>query len=172
MNFTTWIESSLNYLKQSTVNAFPNTTKRQHVVNEIQITQINPTPYIGVNTLYIKAEALNTNENTKYHPVILFKGLKYHNTKEEENLVNLIINNKNYFFEKLSLENSDVLLRCNCNDFFFRFHHYDHEDKSLYGPNRKQYYGKGLWEANPTKSPGMCKHLMALIDELKNNNFF
>ena len=77
-----------------------------------------------------------------------------------------------YNFGKLSLENNDVLLRCNCNDFKCRFNFYDHIDKSLYGNKRKKYENLGGAPANPMKLPGMCKHIMKTAQALKDAGLF
>ena len=169
MEFKTWIESSLDELKQSAILAFPNTTKRQHAIDEIEISNVKITPFLGVKTLYAKALAHNINNGNEYNSVILFKGLNYQEQKNNNN-IEINVNGIHYYFNKLSLENTQVLLRCNCQDFKNRFHHYNHIDKSLQGPNRKKYIGQGLWEANPQKLPGMCKHIMKMVETLKQIN--
>jgi hypothetical protein len=154
MQFNTWLnESSLNDLYDSAVEAFPNTTKRQHVVDTIKISNLRTTPFLGVKTLFSKA--LAQNEGREYNPIILFKKVKYY--KE----------NSNNLLEKLSLDDN-VNIRCQCKDFLWRFHHFDHLDRSLYGSNRKKYQAKNNpGSANPMELPGMCKHLMAFAKSLK-----
>lgn len=166
MEFKTWLESSLHDLKQNAILAFPNTTKRQHAIDEVEIVNLKYTPYLGVKTLYVKSLAQNITNGKEYNPVILFKGLDFQEQKNN-NTIEIKADGQNYLIQKLSLENTQVLLRCNCKDFFWRFHNEDHTDKSLQGPNRKKYEGQGLWVANPLKLPGMCKHLMALVNTLK-----
>ena len=154
-------------LYQSSVDAFPGTTKRQHAVDPIKITNIRWLPYLGVRTLFVRAEARN--ENRHYNPMVLFKNVQYHNANAQGR-IRLATNNRTYFLEQLSLENTDVLLRCQCEDFKWRFQHFDKLDKSLYGSNRKKYealYDPG--SANPKKMPGMCKHLMVLTTILKSS---
>ena len=171
MEFKTWLESSLHDLKQNAILAFPATTRRQHAINEIEIVNLKYTPYLGVNTLYVKGLAHNVTNGKEYNPVMLFKGLHYQEQKGN-NSAEIQADGQTYAFEKLSLEGTNVLLRCNCKDFLWRFHNEDHVDKSLQGPNRKKYEGQGIWEANPLKLPGMCKHLMALIEALKEAQVF
>ena len=154
-------ESSANQLYQSAVLAFPNTRRRQHVIGPVQITQLSYTPFVGMNTLFIRGAAVNE-ENT-YKPMVLFKKVNYGKG------ISISDNNgMRYFLEQLSTEKNDVLVRCDCGDFFWRFVHYNYLDHSLYGRNRKKYEGQGLWKANPLEMPGMCKHLMKLMVELKN----
>jgi hypothetical protein len=160
MMFKEWIklnESSSQDLYDSAVEAFPNTTKRQHATQPIKISTIKWTPYLGMNTLFVKA--LAQNEGREYNPIILFKGVKY----LDEGGISVMGDMGRVFLEKLSLNDNHVALRCNCPDFSWRFNYFNHVDKSLYGRKRKKYealYNPG--SANPMEMPGMCKHLMKL----------
>lgn len=160
------IESSLTDLYKSTVNAFPNTTKRQHATDPIKIVELKWTPFLGMKTLFVRGVAHN--ENRTYNPMILFKKVSYHkqNTK---GVVELHTNEgEQVFLERLSFDNNGVLVRCNCKDFHWRFTHWDSLDKSLYGRDRKKYEAKyNPGSANPTESPGMCKHIMKLTKVLQ-----
>ena len=160
-------ESSLEDLYQSAVEAFPHTTMRQHATDTIIITNLRWTPYLGMRTLFIKA--LAQNEGREYSPIILFKKVNY-NSDEVKITDNT---GKEYSFGKLSLENTDVVLRCNCADFFYRFNYYDHLDKSLYGRKRRKYESKGVGPpANPLELPGICKHLMKTAHVLREAGIF
>lgn len=159
-------ETSLEELYQSAVEAFPKTTLRQHATQPIVITNLRWTPFLGVNTLFIKA--LAQNEGREYNPLILFKNVNY-----DVNEVNITASNgKEYSFGKLSLENTNVVLRCNCKDFYWRFNYYDHVDKSLYGRKRAKYESQGGKPANPLEMPGMCKHLMKTTHVLREAGLF
>ncbi len=158
-------ESSLEDLYKSAVLAFPKTTKRQHATQPIIIESINWTPFIGMKTLFVKCEARNEDRN--YNPIILFKNVDYN--KNEIKITG--IDGKTYQLGRLSLENSQVVLRCNCEDFKWRFNYYNHLDKSLYGTKRSKYEGKGA-PANPMEMAGMCKHLMKSIEVIKNSGVF
>jgi hypothetical protein len=154
-----WLESSINDLYQSAVQAFPNTTKRQYATDTIQISSLNWVPFVGFKTLFVKAIAQN--EGKEYNPIILFKGVVYHEAAGP-NIIGLDASDgQHYFLERLSLNAQNVMVRCPCKDFFWRMHHYNHEDKSLQGKDRKKYeaiYNPG--SANPQELPGLCKHLM------------
>lgn len=159
-------ESSLEELYASAVRAFPRTTKRQHATQPIVIEELRWTPFLGVKTLFIKAEARN--ETRHYQPMVLFKGVNYGGRG-----VKIIASDGlEYSFDKLSLENTDVLLRCNCPDFTWRFNYYNWEDASLYGNKRKKYDSQGGPPANPQQLPGMCKHLMRTVEALRDAGIF
>ena len=156
-----WLETSLNELYASADKAFPNTSKRQHSTDTIKIEHLTWIPFQGVKTLFIKGLAVN--EGRKNEPIIVFKKVKYQ-LKEGKNIVSIMgSNGKRFFLEKLSSENNDVLVRCSCKDFMYRFNYYNHIDKSLFGRKRAKYEGKGLWEANSSQMPGMCKHLIKMV---------
>lgn len=165
--------SSLTTLYQSAVDAFPATKKRQYATNTVKIVRLEWTPYLGMKTLYLKALAQNfTGEGKEYQPMMLFKNVHYYqeNTHNAD-LLNIKVHDKIYHLKPLSKEKQQVLLRCQCGDFFWRFHHYDHLDKSLYGRNRKKYeaISNRRGPANPQELPGMCKHLMSMMYMLQDS---
>lgn len=170
MRFNKWInlqESNLQDLYTSTVQAFPRTTKRQHAIDPVEIVEINWTPFLGVNTLFIKALAHSGESGKEYNPMILFKNVAYHPSKTNENWIEIAANDgQNYVFEKLNGDN-EILVRCNCADFSWRFNYFDHEDRSLYGKVRRKYEANvNPGSANPLEMPGMCKHLIKLTRTL------
>lgn len=163
MQFQQWLnESTLDELFQSSVDAFPNTTKRQHVVDQVEIEDINFTPYLGVRTLLVRAASLN--ENRQYKTMILFRNVNYR-PQGEGRLIQIERAGRQYFLEQLEANGNDVLLRCSCPDFNWRFQHFNFEDRSLYGRDREPYDGQPP-PANPQEMPGMCKHLMKLVEVL------
>lgn len=157
-------ETNLQNLFHSAVKAFPKTTRRQHAIDEIRIAHINWTPFLGVKTLFVKGLAQNMENHHEYNPMILFKNVSYQQKKE--NHVQIQANDgKKYIFEKL--KDNDVLVRCNCEDFKWRFNFTDYEDESLYGKVRKKYEAKySPGSSNPLEMPGMCKHVMKLMKAL------
>jgi hypothetical protein len=155
-------ESSLAGLHDSAVRAFPKTTKRQHAVGPVVIDEFRWTPFLGVRTLFVRAEA--TSQSRQYSPIILFKNVDYDGdgatiTASDDGL--------EYSFTPLSVEDNQVLVRCNCPDFHWRFNYYNHLDRSLQGKKRAKYEGKGGPPANPSQLPGLCKHLMKAVSALR-----
>ncbi len=163
MNFSGWLnESSLNDLYDSAVDAFPNTAKRQHAVDPIRITQLSIIPFKGVKTLFFKG--LAQNEDREYNPIIVFKAVRYHNGPAANAVEVMADDGIPFYVERLSPKN-DVLVRCECGDFYWRFNYYDHLDHSLQGKKRTKY--EGAYRINPKELPGMCKHLIKLTQALK-----
>jgi hypothetical protein len=171
MCFQNWLnlhESNLHDLYANTVQAFPNTTKRQHITSTVDIKEIHWTPFLGVKTLFIKGLAQSEGKTVAYNPMVLFKGVNYHQTKDKHNWVEIVASDGlHYVFERLG--NNETLVRCNCPDFKWRFNYTDHIDFSLYGRVRKKYEAKvNPGSANPLELPGMCKHIMKLVQSLNN----
>ena len=155
-------EATLRELYQSTVDAFPNTTKRQYATDTISISRLEITPFLGMKTLMIKG--LAQNEGKEYNPFIVFKQVSYQ-PKRGRNIIEIAdMKGEKHFLERLSTENNDVLVRCNCQDFYWRFTHTDHEERCLMGRDRKKYEAKyNPGSANPLNKEGMCKHLLKLM---------
>lgn len=165
MNFKIW-ESTFNDLFDSAVEAFPHTTKRQHVTDPIQVNGFMWTPFVGLKTFLVRGTA--TNEDRQYSPMILFKNVVYRDGPGD-GIVKLRVSvNETRYLEQLTPDNHNILLRCDCPDFFWRFNYYDHLDKSLYGRKRAAYESKGVGlPANPKEMPGCCKHLMKMLYTLQ-----
>jgi hypothetical protein len=161
-----WTESSLNDLYRSAVQAFPRTRRRQHATDPIRITHLEWTPFIGMRTLFLKGLAQNTEEDGgEYEPIILFKNVRYHTTPQPGLVEIMASDNRIYYLEQLNAGRSDVLLRCGCGDYFWRFNYYNSTDRSLYGRARTPYQGE--YRINPMEMPGMCKHLMKMGTSLR-----
>ena len=161
-----FLESSAEDLYQSAVKAFPNTTKRQHSFQPIVIRELRWTPFVGVKTLFLKG--LAESSEREYGPVVLFKGVNY-----DGNQVKITASDGiEYSFDKLSLENTDVLVRCQCGDFFWRGNYANYLDGSLQGPKRKKYESHGGPPVNPTNAPMLCKHLMKMIKVIAEAGIF
>ncbi len=161
-----YIESSLNDLYKNIVVAFPRTTKRQYSIDTVKVTQITWNPFIGLNTLLVKS--LIQNEGKEYNPTILFKKVVFF--PEKGNIVEIIDNtNRRIKISKISTESNDVMVRCQCKDFLYRFHNYNYLDKSLYGKDRKKYESMGGPPANPMELPGVCKHILKFWKSLEHS---
>lgn len=169
MDFYKWVslqESNLEGLYSDTVRAFPRTTKRQHSIDEIAILGLSATPYLGVRTLFVKGMAKNEVNGRDYSPIILFKGVRYLPSDRAGSAHITAGDGRRYFFERLSQRN-EVVLRCNCKDFHWRWNYTDHLDRSLYGSLRRKYEASERpGSSNPLGLPGMCKHLIKLAKSL------
>jgi len=164
-------ESSWDELYQSAVDAFPRTTMRQHATDPIDITNLTVVPFLGFKTLFLRSRALN--EDREYSPIVLVKGVIYREDRQPGVIEIEASDGETYLFDRLSLADHDVLLRCNCPDFYWRFNYYDHLDHSLYGRKRASYTATvNPGSANPLHMPGACKHIMKMMQVLFNSGIF
>lgn len=164
-----WLETSLKDLHKNTIEAFPNTQKRQYATDTIVFEHLDWVPFLGVKTLFIKG--LAKNNGRKNESLILFKNIKYKESEGRGTVPITASNGKEYYLEQIQYESNDVLVRCSCKDFFWRFTHFNKIDKSLFGRDRRKYeaiYKPG--SSNPEQIPGLCKHLIKLIKVLKESN--
>lgn len=162
-------ESTLKELYKNAIDAFPQTTRRQHATDTIKVVKLDWTPFLGVRTLFLKG--LIQNEGKEYNAMMLVKDVKYTEGPGSKIIRILASNGKEYYLNKISFGNNDVLVRCECADFHWRFKHYNSLDKSLFGRNRKKY--EAIYRpnsANPSETAGMCKHLMKLMKILKESS--
>jgi hypothetical protein len=164
-----FIETSLVDLYKNTVKAFPKTNKRQHSTHEIKVERLNWVPFLGMKTLFIKG--LVRNESRKYDSIILLKNVIFKESEAKKSIKIRMSTGKEYFVEQIDAEKNDVLVRCNCKDFYWRFNHFNKIDKSLYGRGRIKY--EALIRpntANPMEMAGICKHLIKMAKIIKETN--
>ena len=162
-------ESSLEDLYRSAVVAFPTTRKRQHSTDLVIIAELRWTPFVGTKTLFTKGLAQSGESGKEYSPIILFKRVNY----GDDSVKIVASDGLEYSFAPLSVENTDVALRCSCKDFYWRFNYYNSLDKSLQGRKRAKYESvRGKIPANPQEMPGMCKHLMKMARVLQEARVF
>lgn len=92
---------------------------------------------------------------------------------EQDQLVTLKASDgKDYHIQPIDLSDNIVRVRCDCLDFYFRFAPWDFSNDDLFGPKPKPYVRKTTHypPVNPTRSPGICKHVMKLVLALRDKN--
>jgi len=156
------IETSVNELHRSAVEAFPSTTRRQHSTHTVRIEHLDWIPFEGVGTMMVRG--LANNEGRKNRAIVLFKGVKYE-SKEGRGVVPVMSSSgKVVHMRLLSPDENDVMVRCTCPDFRWRFAHWDKVGKSLFGRGPGRYEAVARpGSANPDGAEGMCKHLMKMV---------
>jgi hypothetical protein len=154
----TFVETSLADLYSNILKGFPETAKRQHATDEVKIEHLVWVPFRGMKTLFVKGQARR--EGSKNECIILFKGVRY---RESGGVEIQASNGERVFLDPLSSNSSDVLVRCTCEDFHWRMKHFNKEDKSLYGRDRKKYEAEFRpGSSNPMEIAGVCKHLIKM----------
>lgn len=163
------IELTLPKLHKSAVDAFPRTKKRQHATDELKVAGIQFIPYEGA--LKIKAVIKNVNDGKTYDSTIFVNNIVY----EKEDSPKLITftgsDGEDYHIRPIPALSSHAKVHCECLDFRWRFAEWNYNKDALDGKKPDQYIPKtNRPPANPTQSPGICKHLMKMIETLENSN--
>lgn len=165
MGFRLWIESSLSDLYMSAVEAFPHTNKRQHAIDPVVVKSVNWIPYLGMKTLLCRG--LVESDGQEYNPIIQFKKVRF--LEPQPGVVEIKADDGSYYIERMFNDINDVNVRCNCPDFRYRFSYYNYVDHSLFGRKHQHYIANGIGPpANPAELPGICKHIMKVMQVLNN----
>lgn len=183
--------SNYDQLYTSTVRAFPRTRKRQHATQPIQIVRTDFTPYIGTRNLLVRGQARSgTYNNVYYKPMLFFNEVQYiqgeqqaeeqpdqrqgtegdmgereAEVTEQQNTVKIkATTGEEVTIVPIQLRDNVVRVRCDCLDFYYRFAPWNFSNDDIYGPKPKPYVRKTNHypPANPSRSPGICKHVMKL----------
>jgi hypothetical protein len=162
----TWLESSLLDLYKSAVDAFPGTTRRQYSTDTVRVEHVDWVPFKGVGTLFVKG--LCRNEGRKNECIVLFKGVDYRDGESKGSVPVRSSDGRVVHVGRLSESSHEVMVRCSCADFRWRFAHWNKVDKSLYGRGPRKYEAIARpGSSNPDETSGMCKHLMKMAKILR-----
>lgn len=161
-------EAAFSELEQNTLTFIPTTTKRQHAVTPVQITAVELIPAPQSGTLEARGEAQSG--TNKYQPIILFSDVEYQDEDTGENITFTAVDNNEYHVAPISLHQNNVKVRCTCMDFRWRFAMANQQNDVLHGPGPELYTKKtDRPPNNPRNVPGVCKHLLRFVNELKNS---
>lgn len=160
-------ESTLKDLEQGTITGFPFTTKRQHAVDPVQVSQIKYTPFKQNQNL--KISAVVRSGGKIYDTDILFDDVVFEDEDAETNITFTGSDNEQYHAQPISLKDHEVKVKCSCLDFHYRFAIWNFNDDSLYGNPPPPYRRKTTTRppVNPTQTPGVCKHILKLMKALQ-----
>ena len=161
--------STVDNLDDNIHRGFPDTKKRQHDAPSVQLSNISYVNYPFNKAL--KVDSIARGENGNYKQSILFSDVIFETIANDSN-VTISCSGKLVHLLPIQLSDSNVKVSCNCLDFHHRFAYFNHDDESLYGQKPDPYVRKTTTRppANPMKVPGMCKHLIKLVDTLQKRN--
>lgn len=165
-------ESTYNELERNTLSMPGN--NRANATNSVQIRSLELIPYDGA--LGVNASVNSVNSGNTYQPQMMFLDVEYINT-EDPNIENdprtvtfQAADGHDYTIMPISLARNNVKVRCTCLDFRWRFAIYNDKDNSLLGGGPGLYQKKSQRQpGNPQQVPGVCKHILKLVAELKAN---
>lgn len=164
------LELSYFDLSGRTNQAFGN--ERQKESNRVQIPNgIVYIPMMSNNALRIAAKTTTDNEPT-YNTRVLFENLNYTDEDTSDTFTFKGTDGSMYYIIKPP-KSLDVKVNCSCLDFYYRFALWDSGFKSLDGDAPPPYIKKtDSAPVNPTRTPGVCKHIMALMDRINSEHFY
>lgn len=162
-------EATTDELQRAAVAAFPATTKRQHSVDTIRVANTTYTPSSVNKRKNLTVKGLVTNNGKKYDVIVSFSKVQYEPTDTTDNITFLATDGEQYHIQPISASKQNVKVRCTCLDFYHRFAMTNYSDGSLSGRKPPMYRRKTTTRppANPTQSPGMCKHIMKFVNSLQ-----
>lgn len=158
--------STEQQLRQNVVSAFPDTKKRHNATGEVAVQNIQYIPYVGTKMLHVRSSA--TSNGHLYQQSIQFNGVMFEGGDTDANITVPTADGGEQSLQPMNLAEHNVKVRCSCLDFYYRFANYNSQDKSLIGKAPPVYVKKtNRPPVNPTRVPGMCKHLLRLVEELQ-----
>lgn len=160
--------STIPQLDMKARSAFPHTKKRQNDVGSVNVLpQVTYIPNVPDGELTINTRTSSSRSgNIHVQRIILYK--VQFAQPGEGNATQLPDSEVAIQPVKLNAETARVA--CDCMDFRFRFATNNDRDDSLAGnapPAYQRVPGSNRPEANPSHLPGMCKHIMRVVQDLK-----
>ena len=122
----------------------------------------------------IDFRALVKGKTNNYQSIVFFKNVDY---QQEDTNANLTFDDAKgdvYHISPINLQQQNCQVRCTCPDFRWTFSVQLQNSDSLYGEGPPLYHKKNPDHEprNPQNIPGVCKHIMALVDELNQLGVF
>lgn len=161
-------ENTYGDLERRTLAFNPPSEKRQHAIDPIQITAMELDVARESGNLQVNATA-QSDSGKQYQPQMLFSNVIYEDNDQNDNISFKASNGDTYHIIPINLNTENVKVRCSCLDFYWRFGTQNHSSGSLLGkpPPMYQKRSQNHPPANPTNTPGLCKHLMKVAIALK-----
>lgn len=159
-------DSTEDQLDTNIRTAWPNTTKRQNATGEVVINNIQYIPYVGMKMLHVKSTSQSNGHN--YNQALQFVKVVFENADTDENVTATATDGTEFHCQPIDLTVHNCKVRCGCLDFYYRFSFQNSGDRSLVGRAPPLYQRKTTTRpsVNPTNVPGLCKHLLKLVEML------
>lgn len=158
------LELTLYQLNRSTQNGFDDKRKQRAPRMNLINVRYTPTQEGGVQGLTVNSDCVSGDSGNHYSQVIVFKKIKLLPEDTPEARTFETSDGKMVHVDNYSLQSSDVKVRCNCLDFYWRFTNFDFKHKALQGdPNPPYVKRTNRPPVNPMQKPGICKHIYQLL---------
>lgn len=162
------IELSMSNLKNNVKRSFG--PEREQRSNRIQVTNYQLIPSLPEKTLLVKANIRGIDSN--YQTQIRFTNVKFSDTLQPLFTLIRAVDGSDYYVRQFTSAQTQAKVKCNCLDFYYRFSVWNHQKSALEGDPPKPYVRRTDYmpPVNPDKTPGMCKHVIKLLQFLKTEN--
>lgn len=155
-------EDSFQTMYNNTLSRF--STDRKNSSQRVQLTTTMYVPSVDNQSLEIRAKTRTDAAN--YDSIIYLEGVEYVDAQTPNAVSFVSPDNSEYFILPIS-RNSNTKVNCTCLDFYYSFAVWNDNKNSLFGDAPDPYIKKThRIPKNPTKSAGLCKHLLKFFDSL------
>jgi hypothetical protein len=161
-------DATIPFLRQEIERGFPDTKKRQHATNEVRIQRLQYTPILQRDILKINSTTNSNNGNT-HTQVIEIRGVNFQPPNSGKTTSITDVSGEEQAITPAALNTSNVGVFCDCEDYQKRFANLNIRNNCHVGPPPQNYVRKTTTRppVNPMNVPGMCKHVIAITDDLK-----
>ncbi len=160
-------DATIPQLQQSIQRGFPDTKKRQHATNEVNTAAYQYLPVPRNDLLRVVSNTRSDNGN-QYNQIIELRGVHY-DVVQNDTHIPIKRGANTYYVRPVELNITNVGVSCTCPDYIMRFAHTNIANNCHIGPPPPNYVRKTTDRppVNPMHVPGMCKHLLSVVDELE-----
>jgi hypothetical protein len=138
---------------------------RVKIVNTVFV----PAP--GSDELQIEGQARTA--NSSYNTRAIFENVIFKNDPDQNTASIIATDGEEYHFNRINKGRSDIKVSCSCLDFYYRFAAFNHKANALASEPPKPYVKKtDRAPVNPNEVPGVCKHIIRLVEELEKSDLF
>ncbi len=126
----------------------------------------------GTKTLMVSATIDSESKaNARYSAVVVFQGVESADKKQGRYALPFKVGGRTVFVEKPKASGHDVRVRCGCTDYTHTWAWYNNQSNALFGKKFPPYSRKtkDMPERNKAHQAGMCKHLIALTETLRDS---
>lgn len=159
---------------------------RQQSANAVQVRNVQYIPAVQQGILEIRCETFSRSsdvyktiirlQNVEYIDNSTFNSIKSGESEDSSkyNVFEFTGSDGSPYHVRYNRGSSvDVQVGCGCKDFRWRFAYYNSADGSFTGTPPEPYVSQtNRPPVNPSKTPGVCKHLIKLKKELERESFF
>jgi hypothetical protein len=160
-------EMTTYQLDRSTHTAFGDTREASAGRTQIGNIEFSSTTAKGKQQLVVKSTVTGPT-GKKYTTLIIFKNVKFEPEDTPQNITIQGVDGQPLHIDPYSTGMSDVQVRCDCMDFYWRFANWNFKHHALSGDKPPPYVKvTDRPPVNPLQKAGTCKHLYKLVQQIR-----